>query len=286
MGKIKTRILGLEEIEEEQKKQQKEKMSQKKARMKAEKHKIRTPGLKGGERMVAVEVKEKDVEKMEKAKKLIEEKKETKKPTAGKKVKKEKKRGAAYLKAKKAIDKNKKYSLAEAVKLLKKIKYSRFDETVEVHLNVDKVGLKGEVSLPHSTGKKIRVKIVDEKVLADIEKGKLDFDVLVTHPSFMPKLARLARILGPKGLMPNPKAGTISDQPEAVAKKYLSGMLRWKTESKFPLIHQAVGKISFADKQLMENIAVFLKSIGPSHIQSAFIKTTMSPALKLNLEDL
>lgn len=280
MGKIRTRIIGLEEIEKEQKQEQKKRSQEKKSK------KIRAPGLKGGERMVAVEVKEKDMEKMEKAKKIIEEHEEIKKPTAGKKVKKEKKRGVAYQKAKKAIDKNKKYSLVEAVKLLKKIKYSRFDETVELHLNVDKVGLKGEVSLPYSTGKKIRVKIVDEKVLADIEKGKLDFDLLVTHPSFMPKLARLAKILGPKGLMPNPKAGTISDQPEVVAKKYLSGMLRWKTESKFPLIHQAVGKISFADKQLMENISVFLKSIGLSHIKSAFIKTTMTPALKLNLEDL
>jgi len=284
MGKIRTRILGLEEVEEKQKKEQKEKRSQKKAREKAGKHKIRAQGLKGGERMVEVEVKEKDIEKMEKAKELIEKKAETKKLRETKRLKKEKKRGENYKKARKAVDKNKKYRLAEAVKLLKKIKYSHFDESVELHLNVDKVGLKGEVSLPHAIGKTVKVQIVDDKVLAEIEKGKLDFDILVTHPSYMPKLAKLAKILGPRGLMPNPKTGTISDKPEEIVKKYSAGLLRWKTEGKFPLIHQTIGKLSLEDKKLIENISAFLQSVGRSHIISAFLKSTMSPSVKIDLE--
>jgi len=273
MGKIRTRILGLEEIEKKQKKEQKEKA--------AEKKKIRAPGLKGGERMVAVEVGEKEIEKMEKAKKILEEseKKEVKKP---KKIKR-KVRGRKYQEAKSKIDKNKTYSIKEAISLFKKIKYTNFDESVEIHLNVDKVGLKGEVELPYSTGKKIRVVIVDDQVLSDIEKGQLNFDVLIAHPSFVPKLVKFAKILGPKGLMPNPKNGTISSNPEEAAKRFQKGLLYWKTESKFPLIHQTLGKISQKEEELEENIKAFLKSVGLNHIREAFLKTTMSPSIKIKL---
>ena len=237
--------------------------------------------------MVEVEVKDKDLEKMEKAKKILEEKPHSAlKSSVGGRAKKieARIRGENYQKARKAIDKNKKYTLAEAIKLLKKIKYSSFDESVELHLNVDKVGLRGEVELPHATGKTFRVKIVDDKVLGEIEKGKLDFDILITHPSFMPRLARLAKILGPKGLMPNPKAGTISPKPEEVAKKFQKGLLRWKTEPKAPLIHQLIGKLSVEDKALVENADKFLQSVGKNHILAAFIKSTMSPSIKIDLE--
>jgi len=274
MGKIRTRILGLEEIEQKQKKEQKEKA--------AEKKKIRAPGLKGGERMVAVEVGEKEIEKMEKAKKILEEAeiKEAKKP---KKIKK-KIRGKKYQEAKSKVEKNKTYSIKEAIALLKTIKYTKFDESVEVHLNVDRTGLKGEVELPYSTGKKMRVAIVDDKVLAEIEKGQINFDVLIAHPSFMPKLVKFARVLGPKGLMPNPKNGTISPNPQEAAKKFQKGLLHWKTESKFPLVHQMLGKISQKDEELEENIKAFLKAVGLSHIKEAFLKTTMSPSIRIKLE--
>jgi len=275
MGKIRTRILGLEEVEQKQKKEQKEKASEKK--------KIRAPGLKGGERMVAVEVGEKEVEKMEKAKKILEEaeKKEPKKP---KQVKK-KIRGQNYQQAKSKVDKNKTYSIKEAIALLKKIKYTKFDESVEIHLNVDQVGLKGEVELPYSTGKKIRVAIVDDKILSDIEKGQINFDVLIAHPSFMPKLVKYARVLGPKGLMPNPKNGTISTNPEEAIKRFKKGTLHWKTETKFPLIHQMLGKISQKEEELEENVKTFLKSVGLSKIKSAFLKTTMSPSVRIKIEE-
>jgi len=238
MGKIRTRILGLEEVEQKQKKEQKEKAKEKK--------KIRAPGLKGGERMVAVEVGEKELEKMEKAKKILEEAeiKEAKKP---KKIKK-KIRGKKYQEAKIKVDKNKTYSIKEAIILLKKIKYTKFDESVEIHLNVDKVGLKGEVELPYSLGKRIKVVIVDDKVLTQIEEGKIDFDVLIAHPSFMPKLVKFARVLGPKGLMPNPKNGTISTNPEEAAKsgnvqEIKAFMNQWvKLPRLWPLARTRLGK--------------------------------------------
>lgn len=314
MGKIRTRILGLEEVEKKQKDEQKRKAEAKKHA----KHKIRAQGLKGGERMVQVDVGEEAVKKLEKAKKILEEKPHSAEAPRGKeKAKKLKKkvRGNNYKRAKREVDKfyssservkrgsreenkeiprpdfakastgkqDRTVTLADAIKLLRKIKYAKFDESVELHLNIDKEGLKGEVELPHSTGKSTRIKIVDDKVLADIEKGEFNFDVLITHPQYMSRLARFAKVLGPKGLMPNPKAGTISDNPEEVVKKFSQGAIRWKTEAKAPLIHQMIGKISFEDKALVENASALLSSVGKSHIQSAFIKTTMSPSLPIEL---
>ncbi len=257
MGKIRTRVLGLEEVEEAQKKQQKEKSIQKKAEKKAKK------------------VEEKKEEK------TVEIKKE-KKPKI-EKVVKEKSRGKKYQQAKSQINKNKVYSIEEAVDLLKKIKTTNFDESVELHLVVDETGLKGEVELPYSTGKKIRIAIVDDKVLEKIEKGILDFDLLITHPSYMSKLAKYAKVLGPKGLMPNPKAGTISPNPEEVAKKFEKGVLRWKTEPKFPLIHQMLAKISFENEKIVANVKKFIEAVGVKHIKKAYLKTTMSPSVKISL---
>lgn len=284
MGKIRTRLLGLKEVEQKQKEEQKKRTGKKKAA----KPKIRGQGLKGGERMVQVEVKEEELVKMEKAKKIIESTQISQKKTTEAAEKKPKKvkahlRGKKYQENKKLADKKKNYTVEEAVKLLKKIKYAKFDESVELHLNVDEVGLKDKVELPYATGKTIRVKIVDEKILAEIEAGKFDFDILVSHPSFMPRLAKWAKILGPRGLMPNPKAGTISEKPEEVVKKFQKGVLRWKTEAKFPLIHQMIGKISMEEKALLENAAKFLQSVGAKHIKSAFLKTTMSPAIKITI---
>ncbi|GAB4219253.1 MAG: hypothetical protein Fur009_4490 [Candidatus Microgenomates bacterium] len=261
MGKIKTRILGLEEIEEKQKKEQKEKAAAKKAQKKKEvKEEV--------ENKKQEEVKEK-AEKTEKEVKKI--------------VAEPKKRGKKYQENKKMIDKNKLYLIKEAVEILKKFKKVSFDESVELHLVVDEVGLKGEVELPYSTGKTVRVKIVDDKVLEDIEKGKLDFDVLVAHPAFMPKLTKYAKVLGPKGLMPNPKAGTISTNPEEVVKKFSKGVLRWKTEPKAPLIHQMIAKISAKEEEIVANAEKFIDSIGKKHILKAYIKTTMSPSLRINI---
>lgn len=258
MGKVKTRILGLEDVEEAQKKEQKEKAAAKKLEKKKE---------------------EKVEEKTEEVK---EEKKVEKKEKKAVKVE-SKVRGKKYQKVVKMADKNKIYSLADAVKLVKEMKTAKFDETVELHLNVTETGLKGEVTLPHSTGKTVKVAVVDDKLLEKLEQGKIDFDILVTHPSFMPKLAKFAKVLGPKGLMPNPKAGTISPKPEELVKKFSGGTMRWKTEPKFPLVHQMIGKSSMEDKNLVENAKAFMDAVGSKNIMKAFIKSTMSPSLKLDL---
>lgn len=271
MGKIRTRILGLEEVEKKQKEEQKKKAQERK--------KVRAPGLKGGERMVAVEVKEEELNKL----KIAEE--ELKKKVREKKVKKIKIRSKKYQLFKKMIDKNKNYSLKEAIALLKKMNDFNFDQSVEIHLNLDKTGLKGEVEFPYSIGKNIRAVIVDEEVLRKIEEGKIDFDILITHPSFMPKLARFAKILGPRGLMPNPKAGTISPNPEMVVKKFEKGMTRWKSEPKFPLVHQMVGKLKMKEEELEENIKAFLKAVGLNHIKEAYLKATMTPSIRLEFKN-
>jgi len=270
MGKVKPRLLGLEDIEEKQKKEQKEKSKGKKM----QKKKIDVGvGL------------DRPAVGIERVRPVSEKKEKPAKPKISKP------RGKHYQEARKMIDRNKYYSLKEAVSLLKKMNVGvdrdrpvlKFDQSVELHFVVDETGLKGEIELPFSTGKTVRVKIIDDKILADLEKGKIDFDVLVTHPSFMPRLAKFAKVLGPKGLMPNPKAGTISPHPEEVVKKFEKGMLRWKTEAKFPLIHQMIGKISFEEKNLLANAEKFLEAVGKAHIKKAFIKTTMSPAVKIEL---
>lgn len=261
MGKIRTRIVGDVEVEKKQKAEQKQRSEEKKL----EKKKIE----------VKDEIEKKPVEAKEK---------KTEKKTEKKKVTLAKPRGKKYKEAKELVDKTKLYLLKDAMELLKKMKLSKFDQSVELHLNVDETGIKGEVDLPHSTGKTVKVTVVDDKVLTDIEKGKVEFDILVTHPSYMPKLAKFARVLGPKGLMPNPKAGTISTTPEDVVKKFAKGILRWKTEPKFPLIHQMIGKLSLETKALVENAEKFINAVGKSHIRKVVIKSTMSPSVKIDIE--
>ena len=259
MGKIKARLIGDPEIEKKQKEEQKKNALEKK------------------------QLKKKT--EAEKEESTVKEKKAVKTEAKEKKqAVKAKIHGKKHQAAKASIDQKKAYTLVEAISLLKKIKYSKFDEAVELHLNVDELGRKGEVSLPHATGKSVKVVVLSDAVLAEIEKGNLNFDVLVTHPSFMSKLAKYARVLGPKGLMPNPKAGTVSTEPEKVAEKFSKGVLRWKTEAKFPLVHQMIAKISSEDKKIIENAQEFIKAVGKNSIQKAFIKSTMSPSLKIDLD--
>ncbi|MFH0773024.1 MAG: hypothetical protein V1922_01820 [bacterium] len=252
MGKIRTRILGLADIEKKQKDDQKTHAEQK-----------------------ALDVEAKEVKKVEAKKNEI----KTAKANVSKKV-----RGKKYLEAKKKLGEVKKMKLAEAIDLLKKVKYVSFDESVDLHMNVEKTGLRGEVELPHSTGKTVRVAIVSDTILEQLAAGKIEFDVLVTHPSFMSKLARFAKVLGPKGLMPNPKAGTVSPNPDEVAKKFMKGTLRWKTEPKFPLIHQQIGKLSYDSKNLNENAQAFINAVGKAQIKALFIASSMGPSIEIEVE--
>ena len=271
MGKIRTRFIGDENLEDEQKKEQKERAKRKKM----EKILGENP-----------EVSDELVEKTEKAS----EDKETAATSAAASAAKPepkkapRKRGKNYKEAKKKLDLDKTYELNEAIEALKKAAFAKFAESVELHLNLLKDGLKGEVELPHSTGKTVRVAIVDDKVIEKLEQGVIDFDILITHPSFMPRIAKFARTLGPKGLMPNPKSGTVSTNPEEVAKKFEKGTLRWKSESKAPLIHQMVAKLPSSTEEIAANVLAFVESVGRKNIKAAFIKSTMSPAIRINLE--
>ncbi|MFS8159233.1 MAG: hypothetical protein ACMG6E_03295, partial [Candidatus Roizmanbacteria bacterium] len=212
--------------------------------------------------------------------------KDAKKKKVEKSTTKGHKRGKAYLKAKSTLDSSKSYTLTESIEKLKKGAYVKFDETFELHLNVKETGIKGEVILPHATGKTVRVVVVDDDLLEKLEEGTIDFDVLITHPSFMPKLAKFAKTLGPKGLMPNPKSGTVTIDTDAALKKFSGGTIRFKTEPKAPLIHFGIGKMSMKDAELEENIKGFVKAVGTDKIEAVYLCTTMTPSMRIDMASL
>jgi large subunit ribosomal protein L1 len=203
------------------------------------------------------------------------------------KPKKEKEEKAFHSKKYQALadqyDKTKIYSLKEALELLEKLQRKSFDETVELHLNTVSTGVSGQITLPHGTGKTTRVAIATDALIADVEKGAINFDVLVAQPQMMAKLARVAKVLGPRGLMPNPKNGTITPKPEEVAKKYAGGQINFKTEAKAPIMHLTVGKISFGPEKLTDNIEALIAAIKKTNIVNVTLKSTMSPGLKIKI---
>lgn len=184
---------------------------------------------------------------------------------------------------KKLVSRTQNYPLDKAVNLLTQFKTSKFDESVELHVNVKEKGISGSLTLPHGSGKTLRIKVADDALLPAIEGGKIDFDVLVATPDMMPKLAKVARVLGPRGLMPNPKNGTVTTNPEEAVKKLSGGEIRFKTESKAPVIHLMIGKISFGESKILENAKTALSAIGENKIKSATLSSTMSPGIKLQI---
>ncbi|PIY94261.1 MAG: 50S ribosomal protein L1 [Candidatus Levybacteria bacterium CG_4_10_14_0_2_um_filter_35_8] len=203
-------------------------------------------------------------------------KKYVKKTTSSKKT-----HSKSYSSVKEKVEAKRTYSVPEGIELLKKLQRAKFDETVELHITTLEQGVSGHVTLPHGTGKKTKVVITTEEIIAEIEKGKIEFDILVAEPAIMPKLAKVARILGPKGLMPNPKNGTVTANPQDLVKKYEGGQINFKTEGKAPVIHLTIGKASFEDKKLADNIKAIYVALGKNKIASVFLKSTMSPGIKL-----
>jgi large subunit ribosomal protein L1 len=273
MGKVKVRVLGDETLENKQKEQSKIKAHEKKL----------VKGGKGGERIVAVGPSEEEIAKIQLPKEGIEEKKETKKTKKVSKNKKANPHSKSYQKALATLDRSKKYKIAEALSMLETLKRSNFDETVELHLNTIEMGISGTITLPHGTGKTIKVAIADDDILAKVAAGKIDFDILLAKPEMMPKLARVAKILGPKGLMPNPKNGTLVKDPEKAAEEFKKGQVNFRTELKAPIMHLIVGKISFGTKKLSENIQVLIEAIKKEKIRNVTLKSTMSPGIKLEI---
>lgn len=213
---------------------------------------------------------------------------EAKKKTEKKKKAKLKVRSKKYQEVMGMVDKTKLYPLSDAISLVKKTSITKFDGTIELHINLNPLSLgekkdyRTSVSLPHGTGKEVRVAIADDNVLAEIESGKINFDVLVAHPQMMAKLAKVARVLGPRGLMPNPKTGTVSPDPEKRAKELSSGQVNIKTEPGNPIIHMGIAKVSFPDKEITENVRAVLDAIG-SKVAKVSLSSTMGPGVKVQL---
>ena len=221
-------------------------------------------------------------------------------------------RGKRYQEVAKLVDKSKNYSLSDALELAIKTNPSKFDASVEVHvkLGVDPrqadQNIRATVSLPKGTGKTIRVAVFapetdhtaakkagadmvgDDDFLKQLEKGNLNFDILITTPAYMPKLGKYARVLGPKGLMPNPKAGTVAVNVSKAVIEAKAGKVEYRVD-KQAIVHLAIGKVSFGATDLETNAKAFFASLSaqkPSSIKGVFVKstyisTTMGPGIKV-----
>lgn len=209
------------------------------------------------------------------------EKKTVKKPTAKKKLRSQK-----YQAVRSQVDKTRLYDAFSAIELIKKLSYSSFAGTVVAHVILDEK-FQGErigIQFPHSTGKSITVAIADEKLLAKVEKGKIEFDVLLATPNMMPQLAKLAKILGPKGLMPNPKQGTLIDNPKDKKKELESGKITIRSERKAPLMHIVIGNTSLETKELVENLQTLMTTL-KDKVSNISLAATMSPGIKVAVEN-
>ncbi len=221
-------------------------------------------------------------------------------------------RGKNYRKVAEKVEVAKFYALEEAVKLATETSPSKFDASVEVHvrLNVDPrqadQNIRATVSLPHGTGKTVRVAVFapeadhkaaqaagadvvgDETFLAQLDKEVLDFDILVATPQYMPKLGKYARLLGPRGLMPNPKSGTVATDVAKAVTEAKTGKVEYRVD-KQAIVHLSVGKVSFGAEKLVENAKAFFESLQsqkPSSIKGGYAKTitistTMGPGIKV-----
>ena len=198
--------------------------------------------------------------------------------------KKKRSHSSHYMSARNVIDANKKYSVSDALELLKKTSYTKFDSTVEIHVRtIAKKGqdpLRGLVSLPSGAPKQKKIVVADDALIETIKSGKINFDILLAMPAMMPKLALVAKILGPKGLMPSPKSGTVVDDPKTALQELSSGKVEYKTDS-LGNIHLGIGKVSWDSAQLIANVDVFLKVIPVNRIGSTALCSTMGPSIKI-----
>lgn len=218
-----------------------------------------------------------------------EEKKESKVTTHGKK----------YQEMREKVERNKPYAVVAAIDLAKEVSYSKFDGTIEIHVNTAVKNIRGLVSLPFASGKSLTIIafgkgaeesgadiIGDDAKLADIAKGKINFDVIVTDPSWMPKLAGAAKVLGPKGMMPNPKNGTIATDLKKAVAEIQSGKVEYKTERNGQVIHLSIGKVSQSTEEITQNVKLLLSTIGKTKIKQAVLAPTMGPAVKIDISSI
>lgn len=223
------------------------------------------------------------------------------------------KKGKKYVEAAKLIDKSKEYDLAEAVSLVKKTATAKFDETIELHvlLGVDSrhadQQVRGTVVLPHGTGKDVRVAVfakgakaeealaagadyAGEDLVDRVQKENwLEFDTAIATPDMMGQVGRIGRILGPRGLMPNPKTGTVTMDVASAVKEAKAGKVEYRTD-KQNIVHVLLGKASFSEDQLQENLTAVLAALIKAkpasskgrYLRSVTIASTMGPGIHLN----
>ena len=219
--------------------------------------------------------------------------------------------GKKYIANAKLVDRTKFYSVTEAVELAKKTGAAKFDAAIDIaiKLNLDTTKaeqqLRGTIALPHYFGKKIRIVAIDDQIsdaeakklgikvgttdlINDIKGGWLDFDLIITSPKFMVQLSKLGKVLGPKGLMPNPKLGTVTPNVLAAVKEFQKGKYNYRTDT-YGNIHMKVGKVSAKTEEIVENINAlldFIKSKRPTtvkgdYIQNIALSATMGPSIKI-----
>jgi len=213
-------------------------------------------------------------------------------------------------------DKSKRYKLQEALDIIKSIPKNKFDETVELSMNLNlnpkdvSQMIRGTATLPHGTGKNIRVAVFckpenvekakaagadftgTEELVKKVSEGWCDFDVAIAEAQIMRDIAKLGKVLGPRGLMPNPKTGTVTDNVEKTIKEVKAGKIEFKMDKQSG-IHVGVGKVSFETKALHENIKKLLNSIfssnsnlsKPQVVKSISLSTTMGPGLRLEISE-
>ena len=223
------------------------------------------------------------------------------------------KRGKKYVEAAKAVDRATLYDIPEAISLVKKVAVAKFDETIEAHIKTGCDGrhadqqIRGAVVLPHGTGKQVRVLVFAKNAKADealaagaefvgaeelvpkIQGGWFDFDVVVATPDMMGVVGRLGRVLGPKGLMPNPKAGTVTMDVTKAVNDIKAGKIEYRLD-KSNIIHVPVGKASFTEEQLADNFQTLMDAINkvkPAAVKGQYLKSvtiapTMGPGVKVN----
>ena len=225
-----------------------------------------------------------------------------------------KKSGKKYVEASKKVEKNKLYTKEEAIKLVKETSITKFDGTVEValKLNLDTrkadQQLRGSLVLPNGTGKTKRVLVIAKGETAEAAKKAgadyvgetdmidkiqkenwFDYDVIVATPDMMASLGKIGRVLGPKGLMPNPKTGTVTPTPAKAVEDIKKGMVSYKTDS-YGNVHTVIGKVSFDDKKLLENLDYVVNTINKTkptvvkgkYIENITIASTMGPGVKVD----
>ncbi|MDD4938443.1 MAG: hypothetical protein PHX34_05580, partial [Candidatus Shapirobacteria bacterium] len=164
-----------------------------------------------------------------------------------------------------------------------KTSFAKFEGKIEAHITVSDIGNLGEINFPHLETASKKIVVLNDTVLKEIKDGQINFDVLIATPSIMPKLLPFARLLGPKGLMPNPKNGTLTDDTESAVKRLSIAKTNIKTEAKAPVVHIIVGKVSQNEKELEANVAELIKVIKANKIKKLALCATMGPCIKVEV---